>query len=322
MRRCLPGRGEWTGAARSVAGARRSVLRCVEGPQRVYLHVLGLRDRDRAAPAGDVRHHSPGDVHGGLHVLRRTDDQELVPRRQGMPLDHERTGGAGDRRGDAGPDAVDLHRLGAGAAQLLDRIEDVGDPHLVAGVTDGHDQPGATGGGGAVGGGDRLVPPASLLEGGRGPAAGAVELLEGRALLGDLLAEPLLAGVDLVEDADEILLTGTDQLVALIGVADLHGEGEAEQQREDADQRRGQRVPPAPGPDPGLRRSLLRPCRGIGPGRRGLGGRGGAGGGRGACPGGGASGSGVWASLTSGWPTSGSLTSGSLTSGSLTSASL
>ena len=65
----------------------------------------------------------------------------------------------------------------------------------------------------------------------------------------DLLAQPLLAGVEVVEDADEVLLAGTGQRLVVADVADLDGEGETEQQGEDADQGGGQRVPAPARPD-------------------------------------------------------------------------
>src|SRR3712207_8605041 len=37
-----------------------------------------LRDHHRAAPAADALHDAAGDVHRGLEVLRRADDQDLV----------------------------------------------------------------------------------------------------------------------------------------------------------------------------------------------------------------------------------------------------
>ena len=66
------------------------------------------------------------------------------------------------------------------------------------------------------------------------------------ALVADLLPQPLLAGVEVVEDADQVLLAGAGQCLVVADVAHLDGEGEAEQQGEDADQRGGQRVAAPP----------------------------------------------------------------------------
>src|SRR4051812_1541652 len=160
----------------------------------------------------------------------------------GMAVDHEVAGLAGDRGRDPDADVVDLHRLGTGAAQLLDGVEDVGDPHLLVGVVDGQPEPCSARRDRAVEDADGLRLPTGLGDGGGGLAVGAAQLLQGRPLVGELLAEPLLAGVELVEDAHEVLLARPGVLVVVADAAHLHGEGEAEQQCQHADERRRETV--------------------------------------------------------------------------------
>ena len=53
-----------------VAVVRRSVLRRVQGPQRVHDHPVGLGDLHGAALAADPVDHAAGDAHRRLQVLR------------------------------------------------------------------------------------------------------------------------------------------------------------------------------------------------------------------------------------------------------------
>src|SRR3954451_10259964 len=162
MRRSSPGNG-WRARAGccgsrrwSVPGRGGSVLRRVEWPQCVDDDVLELGDLHRPPDPGDPLHHSPGDVHRRLHVLRGPDHQELEGRSDRPPVDHQVAGVAGDRCGDPDADPVDLHRLGAGSPECLDRVEDVGDADLVARIPDGHPQPRSVGGDRPVEDADRL----------------------------------------------------------------------------------------------------------------------------------------------------------------------
>src|ERR671933_274442 len=279
MQRLLVGEVGWvtvSGAASS-AVVGPSVLRAVQLPQRVHDDGPGLLDVDAAALPADPVDDAAGDVHRRLQVLRRADDPDLVGAVDLDAVDAQCAGLAGDRRRHPDADAVDLHGLRAGAAQLLDGVEQVGDPHLALRVADVHDQPRALRGDGAVEDAEGLGALLRLLQGGLGLAVVVGELSQRRALVGDLLAQPVLTGVEVVEDADEVLLAEGRVVLPRARGAHLDGEGEAEQQGEDPDERRGRRVPPAPrsaGARLRRRRGGLRRLRGplahVRGGRRGV----------------------------------------------------
>src|SRR5205823_2139827 len=133
--------------------------------------------------------------------------------------------------------AVDLHRLGPRVAQLLDRVQDqrrlqrlgTGDePELDArplrrqGTGEDAQVPG---------------PPGGRVQRRRPALAAGGQLLLGRLQLGDLLAEPVLAGVQVGQDPHQVLRPGGGQLLVGGVAAQLDDEREAEQHQQQADHR-------------------------------------------------------------------------------------
>ena len=133
----------------------------------------------------------------------------------GWPSTRSAPGLAGDGGAmTADPDVVDLHRLRAGAAQLLDGVEQRRRPATSLGrVADGHRQARPLGGTVPL-----RMPSASARS--RASSSAAADSLselpsccQRRALVGDLLPQPVLLGVEVVEDADQVLLARAGELL-------------------------------------------------------------------------------------------------------------
>jgi hypothetical protein len=147
--------------------------------------------------------------------------------------------GRGLGRVDAQVDrALHLDGLGAGAPQLLERVEQHLGPIRSSGSVMVSSRPGAAGRDRAGQHAEQLGAPARLGERGR-PVAAAAQLGAGLVEGGDLRAQPVVAVGQLVEDLDEVLLARGGQRAVLLRGAHLDDRGEAEH---------GQQHAPPPGP--------------------------------------------------------------------------